>query len=249
MVSSLIRMLEWMRIIPLRQAVQIVLGSFSPDEERDIWVKPLQRNVRLRPGTSDIHVLRQVVLMNEYELPFKGRLRTIVDAGANIGLAALMFHSRHPEAVIHAIEPEPRNYQILEFNCRDIPNIHLHQAALWPCRADLKLADASAEPWAFACEEGEGGGQGIAVLTPEELVEKCGGHVDLFKIDIEGGEKQIFSAESEWLDDVSVLALELHDSLVQGCSEALYKRMVTRRFAQAVRGENIFIRLQNLNQV
>ena len=47
----------------------------------------------------------------------------IVDCGANIGLPALWFALRFHSARIFAVEPEPRNFDILCRNVRDYENI------------------------------------------------------------------------------------------------------------------------------
>lgn len=48
-------------------------------------------------------------------------------------------------------------------------------------------------------------------------------HIDLLKLDIEGAEKEVFlHGSEEWLDQVDVIAVELHDRLEPGCRAALH---------------------------
>jgi hypothetical protein len=54
---------------------------------------------------------------------------------------------------------------------------------------------------------------------------------------------ELFGGNTEWLDCVSVITIELHDRYNEGCSGAFYKKICERNFAQEIRGENIFIRL------
>ena len=86
---------------------------------------------RIRPSESDILVMRQVFIDQEYKPGIVGsnRLRAryqdilksqqipvIVDAGANIGLASLWFAQTYPGAVVQAVEPEPSNIEMLYLN-------------------------------------------------------------------------------------------------------------------------------------
>ena len=67
--------------------------------------------------------------------------------------------------------------------------------------------------------------------------------IDILKLDIEGSERELFSKNTDWLDHVSVIIIELHDRFQPGCAKAVYQKLVERQFHQEVRGENIFIGL------
>ena len=72
----------------------------------------------------------QVFLDNEYDFRAVERPQVIVDAGANIGLASILFANRYPQAKILAIEPEHDNFNLLADNVRSYDNIVPLQAAL-----------------------------------------------------------------------------------------------------------------------
>ena len=44
--------------------------------------------------------------------------------------------------------------------------------------------------------------------------------IDLLKIDAEGSEKSIFQNAELWIDKVTVISVELHDRIVEGCTAA-----------------------------
>ncbi len=46
--------------------------------------------------------------------------------------------------------------------------------------------------------------------------------IDLLKMDIEGGEKNVLESASDWVDLVKVMTVELHDRICMGCSRAFY---------------------------
>jgi len=46
--------------------------------------------------------------------------------------------------------------------------------------------------------------------------------IDLLKMDIEGGEKDVLENSQEWIGSVSAMTIELHDGISMGCSRAFY---------------------------
>jgi FkbM family methyltransferase len=74
--------------------------------------------VVVRGGTEDV-VMSSLILReeSEYRLPLPDfRPATILDLGANIGLASIYFATRYPHAHIWSVEPLPENLQLLERN-------------------------------------------------------------------------------------------------------------------------------------
>jgi FkbM family methyltransferase len=92
--------------------------------EADAPITPL--NVRLngrsariaiRSRTKDLWMVNQILRQqSEYRLPDESKPRTILDIGANIGLASVYFALTYPEARIWAFEPLPENVALLERN-------------------------------------------------------------------------------------------------------------------------------------
>ena len=83
----------------------------------------------------------------------------------------------------------------------------------------------------------------ITVHLDEVLAEHALAKVDLLKIDIESAEKELFegSLDSAWLQDVSVIMIELHDRLKPGCSSAFYRAVSQFEFSQHVVGEVVVV--------
>ncbi len=46
--------------------------------------------------------------------------------------------------------------------------------------------------------------------------------IDLLKMDIEGGEKNVLENSSDWIDSVDIITVELHDRICVGCDRAFY---------------------------
>jgi FkbM family methyltransferase len=201
--------------------------------------------IHLRLRTSDVSVFEEVILNSEYEIKYAAdRPKIIIDAGANIGLTAVFFANRFPEARIIAIEPEPSNFEVLLKNVAEYPNIMPVRAALWGEDACISLIDPGVGSWGFRaskntapCAEKDST-QGLtmnSILTKYQI-----DHIDILKIDIEGSEKEVFEHAEDWIDRVDVIMVELHDRFKEGCSQSVYS--ATRGFPDRWRkGETVFL--------
>src|SRR5262245_55671701 len=58
----------------------------------------------LRMGTTDPWVLKQVLLDRHYDFSLPQDPKIIVDVGANIGLSAVFFANKYPNATVFALE-------------------------------------------------------------------------------------------------------------------------------------------------
>jgi FkbM family methyltransferase len=239
---------EFWRIMSPLGLLQLARPDHAPGAAR-IYLRPISREVLIRRGTTDLKCLLKVFLSNEYHLPFEMSPRVIVDAGANIGMATLFFAARFPDACIVAIEPEASNFELLKQNCAGLSNVMLVQAALWPQEQRLWLSDSYSEEWAFqvathASPASKNLGEVRAITIGQILRQLHTDRIDLLKLDIEGSEFELFSNNADqWLDHVRLIAIELHDCLRPGCAHAFYSALVSRRFVQEIRGENIFVKI------
>lgn len=124
----------------------------------------------------------------------KGRIKkdmTIIDCGANIGLASLYFKDYAKK--IYALEPNPKNFECLVENTKDIPHIQPFNIGLSARTAIEHLRNNGDYP---ISESLFGTGeikeevklQSINEFFEEQKIE----HVDLLKMDTEGAEYIIF---------------------------------------------------------
>ena len=233
-------------LIPLRDAVDAAFASGAPRTLRTT-LREARRpfNVRVGSKATDLRVLEQVFSRQEYALPKSITPRTIIDAGANIGCATIFFASHYPGVHIIAIEPEASNFEVLQSNCAGLSNVVPIQAAVWSHPATLTFVDPYCGSWAFAMKERVEDGTPVRGITISQLVEEFSlDRIDVLKMDIEGGEKEIFSASDlSWLDKVGMLAIELHDFSRPGCAKAFYSALRDRRFEQRQSGDLLFIEL------
>jgi FkbM family methyltransferase len=210
----------------------------------DVSLRGRRARFRIRAASSDLDCLEKVFVAQEYHVPFPLDPKVIVDGGANIGASAMYFSLQYPQAQVLALEPEPSNFELLKLNCASRPQISPINAALWPRPERLSFKDQGAEKWAFAMEPA--GDQGPCLgKTVDDLMQEHGlDRIDILKLDIEGSERELFSARPlVWLDGVDLIIIELHDRFVAGCAQSFYGALEGRRFRQEVNGENIFILL------
>lgn len=192
---------------------------------RELAVVPLQSShpVHLRIDTSDFCAYRDVLIFKtkSYEPPIPDfSPRTIVDAGAHIGMASILFALKYPKARIVAIEPEPSNFARLVRNVTPYKMITPIQAALWREDGEVTLGPSTAHPKG-AFQIVDNGRQRVRAITMDTVMREAGiDSIDLLKMDIEGAEVEVFES-CPWIKKVQVLAIELHDRVRPGCSSVV----------------------------
>src|SRR5438309_225550 len=79
---------------------------------------PYVGEISLRPATNDLFTFDEVFLTQVYgEVKFwLSEAQTVIDLGANIGLASIYFMHHYPGCRVLAVEPDPENYDVLRQN-------------------------------------------------------------------------------------------------------------------------------------
>ena len=204
---------------------------FRLPKEMVIQPRGIRYPVRLRIRTSDVFVYKTILADGEYDMPLAHAPRTIVDAGANIGLTSIYYANKFPEARIIAIEPEPSNFDQLLKNVAPYPQVTAIQAALWNRDCQLNLGSPKLESPGFdkfRFQVREKGTIPVPGMTMRTLMKKvCLDSIDLLKMDIEGAEIEAFE-NCDWINTVQAIAIELHDPIRPGCTDVL--NQVTKGF-------------------
>jgi FkbM family methyltransferase len=210
-----------------------------------IIVPLLPTPVLVRPDTTDPFIFEEVFLLDEYDFTTTHDPKLIMDIGANVGYASVYFAQRYPRALIIAVEPETSNIEWLRKNTGSFPNVKVVEAGIWSRRARLALVDADAKSSDFQLRECSADEDGIEAVTVDELFELAqSNHADIIKIDIEGGEKELFAENTDWLDKVDTIAIELHDRFKAGCKETFLQATSRYGFSGQEIGLNYIARRQ-----
>lgn len=206
--------------------------------------------ILLRNNTTDITVFYQVFLAQSYNLNYGLNPKTIIDCGANIGLSAVYFANRFPEAKIIAIEPEASNYKLLESNTKKYNNIFCVESGVWNKSTNLIIKEKGLGNWGFVVEEVPySNKETIPAISINDILERYGiEEIDILKIDIEGSEKEVFEENFEkWLGKTKVLIIELHDGLRKGASNSFFRAISKYDFKMARREENLIFHFNRNN--
>jgi FkbM family methyltransferase len=218
--------------------------------------------VHIRPKSSDVLSFRQVFEWKYYDLPDfgqfprvraayqrildSGRVPIIVDAGANVGAAAIWFSKLFPDASIIAIEPDADNADLCRLNTRIWQNVQVIEAALGSEPGAASLSNPERQAWSFRVTRSADGE--VPVCTIPQIIRHDQRTQSLFlvKIDIEGFESDLFASNVEWLDEVEVVIIEPHDYMFsgEGRCQNFQREIAKRDFEILICGNNlIYVRL------
>lgn len=191
--------------------VRIRFGS--PDRMYSLNVPQWQHPVCVRGGkSSDTTILYEILVTNEYRLENLKTPETIIDGGANIGLACVAMLNRFPSARIISVEPFAGTFEVCRKNLEPYgKRATALQGAIWPKEGRVRL-DPQAEDCANKVTTSSDGDAATAeAFTMPALIDAAGGFVDLLKLDVEGSELEIFGpGAGEWLPFVRNIVIELH---------------------------------------
>jgi FkbM family methyltransferase len=211
--------------------------------------------VAIRRQNSDYATLRQVFGRKEYSIGndvveagiqsrysnilSHGQKPIIIDAGANIGLAALWFKARYPKATVISIEPNTDNFSVLRENVSASDTTLLVNAAVGSLPGSVCLIQGS-RGWAVQTKRVQG--NGISIITIDDAIALVPNGVPLIvKIDIEGFESDLFGDNLAWLDATFAVFLEPHDwtDPSKNTSRTFQRAFGQRDFNVYLRGENL----------
>ena len=166
----------------------------------------------------------------------------VIDAGANIGASAVWFSNRFPGAHTVCFEPDSSNFDLLELNTIGF-DVELHKSAIGAVDGAVDLLDPGQGEWAYRTSPNSGGA--VKMISMDRVVanKKAQGYEPfIVKIDIEGGEGQLFSSHTDWVHEFPLLIIELHDWLLpRQATSANFLKVISgldRDFVHV--GENIF---------
>jgi FkbM family methyltransferase len=206
----------------------------------------------LRAGSSDAKVFEDIFLRDQYALPTAFVPEVIVDAGANVGYAAVFFAQRLPQARIIAIEPEASNLALLKRNAARFPNIEVVEGGLWGHDTRLAISNPDDAKWAIQVREAPDAADALPAHSVDSLMKRFRlDRIDLFKIDIEGSELNLFSAPGagSWLSKVRQLVIELHDrdGYPAGIEQAFDAAIAPFAHTRRQRGEDTIVEFQGVS--
>jgi FkbM family methyltransferase len=196
---------------------------FKEIDRNKIQIEFKGLNIRCRKYSSDIDVFKQIFLDNEFqvlhELIMKEgkEIMTILDLGGNIGISALWFDANFKNPQIFVVEPDIDNFRLLEENLKinNVNSINVNKG-IWKDSRKLFFDKTfrDAQSWSITLTERPISKEYINSISIDDLVNQYKiTRIDLLKIDIEGGETEIFNETNEglfFLKITKVIAIEIH---------------------------------------
>lgn len=214
-------------LIHLRDAVDVAtLYQVFVDEEYR-----LERIAR----APEYHALYQSICDS-------GKTPLIIDCGANIGLASIYLNERFPLARVVGLEPDTSAYLSANRNCEGRPAITLLNAGVSSQTGFAHILDPGLGGNAMRTVLDDSGD--IELKSISDIRDAQGDQFELLfvKMDVEGAEKEIFSRDVEWIDEVPLLIVELHDWMLpkSANSRSFLVAHATRDRDFIFMGENVF---------
>jgi FkbM family methyltransferase len=195
------------------------LTDWLPRRQREFDLK-LRAGPDLRLRTEDV-VAIFILGAGEYDVDYSplGELGTLLDLGANVGIASIYLADRLSPTRVVCVEPSPENHRLLAVNLRrNLPQATAMRAAVMPRPGRFRM-EAAEEPGELRVVDERGEVEG---LTLEQIIDRAGlDTVDLLKVDIEGGELALFERAGEWAGRVGAILAEVHPPLSRATALAM----------------------------
>ena len=178
---------------------------------------PISGDLWIRPHGSDVRTFDEIIRYDVYGPIVKAsrHAKYVMDLGANIGLATRYFADALPGSSIFAVEPDARNFAMLQRNTATLAlkgRCRTLRAAAWNCSGEVNLREAEGVNAFDSMSVGEGPeGAPVQAYSVDELIARSGfPQVDLLKVDVEGAEVQLFESADRWIERVQMIAVEFH---------------------------------------
>jgi FkbM family methyltransferase len=262
--SRLRQLLKFIRVFGITDGIRLWISLlFQTGQPIQLQLPHLPAPIQLR--RQDLPIFWQIMIMKEndfHSLPQAGRVSDtykkilsegnrpiIVDCGGHIGLSAVWFASRFPEATLYCIEPDKSNFNLLQQNTAAYPNVICLNGGVWnkPCHLEIQnplSGSASFQLRELSSADSTGKPTVLRAYTiPEVLQLEEKNRLFLVKMDIEGAEAQVFLEPTPWLAQTAVMIIELHDWLMpgQGTSRNVFKRLGENNLDVILQGENLLL--------
>lgn len=191
-------------------------------------IKASEKNPHLHPGTVEImgyridyHDLpslvpqwRDIFVRNVLRFHIDRESPTIIDCGANVGLATLFFKRLYPNARIKAFEADTKLFNVLTRNVQvnKLKGVETIHAAVWVNDKGVRFrshgGDSGAVEQYSVVERAEA--VDVPSMRLKDLLATL--EVDFIKMDIEGSEYEVLLDCADELRRVPGLIVELHET-------------------------------------
>jgi len=149
-------------------------------------------------------------------IPYIRDVQTVVDIGANVGLASAYFSLVYSPTRIIAVEPTPASFALLAENAKHWPMIEPHRVGLFDSTRSAPMfvsAKDSLISSIYRWHESADETVTIELEDAETFLRRIGiTRIDILKIDTEGCERPILASIKTRLPTIQVIYIEYHSN-------------------------------------
>jgi len=171
-------------------------------------------NVKLRENKSDLSIFQDIFFRHDYALDFnkinKNKIHSILDCGANIGLATIYFKQEFPKAAIECIEIDSKSIELLNDNL--VANKCSAQVHCFALGEKCGLREIFMHPHRPSDHSFYISGKTKKIVTKN--LDSLHKTFDLIKVDIEGAEYDLIRGGSKTLLNTQCIVGEIHPALI-----------------------------------
>ncbi len=180
---------------------------------------PFLQDIVIGPGSNDNYTFSEIFVEKVYAslVRHAGPVSTVLDLGANIGLASVYFSGVWPGVSLLCVEAAHDNAIILRQNLSTLLTLgyaRVIEGAVWGCNGQVALAPLEKGHVNQRRCHTDGGASDdnmVDAFAMQRLIELSGfSQIDVVKMDIEGAEREVFCSDVSWLNRVRMLAIEFH---------------------------------------
>lgn len=176
----------------------------------------------------------------------KGRRPIIIDCGSNSGASCIYFNLTYPGSKVIGIEIDKSNSEHSKKNIElnSIDALILNKGI--GCEDGFgQIANPGADNNSYRITEHLDASDKIEIISIQKILKdypKDKFFPLIVKIDIEGGEDDLFSKNTDWVKEIPMIIIELHDWLMpkQNTSINFLKTISNHDRDFNIKGENVF---------
>ena len=202
------RITEWVR--PESRALRHLTREIGQmPRHLDGRVRVWGWDLRFVDAASCVSAFDSIVVRRWLDFQSLRRDPTILDCGANIGIAALHFKNLYPAARIIAFEPDHQICQVLRKNIETngAVGVDILERALWNRDGEMTFNRDGADGGHLVVEQDTARDDRVKTVRLREFLKEP---IDFLKIDIEGAEGQVLIDCGALLSNVKMMSLEFH---------------------------------------
>lgn len=208
---SVVRILHVAFIVPIKRKI---FGHANTLYK--IVIKKFGRtcDAYIRDG-SDIGVLYEMFVEEQYAFTLNHEPQSIFDLGSNTGLSVLYFKLRYPKARVYACEADPQTVKLLKKNVAQFDDVTVFAVAVGDSNTMQKFYVYPGSSMSSSLvPRAQSKPIDVPVRTLKNLMEEANvDYIDLLKFDIEGAEYQTFKV-FDTIQHVRALIGEIHLDLI-----------------------------------